>query len=63
MSGSARAHLAVPLLDVILGIHPQAAELLDRTAYTQPALVSLQCALAELWRSWGVPPAAVIGHT
>lgn len=29
----------------------------------QPVLVSLDIALAALWRSWGVEPSAVIGHS
>jgi acyl transferase domain-containing protein/NADPH:quinone reductase-like Zn-dependent oxidoreductase/aryl carrier-like protein len=33
------------------------------TAISQPAIFSLQVALAELWRSWGVEPVAVVGHS
>jgi polyketide synthase 12 len=28
-----------------------------------PAIVSMEMALAALWRSWGVEPAAVVGHS
>ncbi len=41
----------------------EAAEPLDHTEWTQPALFALQVALAALWRSVGVEPAAVIGHS
>ncbi|MCK6562456.1 SDR family NAD(P)-dependent oxidoreductase [bacterium] len=36
---------------------------LHQTAYTQPALFALEYALAELWKSWGITPAVVMGHS
>ena len=36
---------------------------LDRTEWTQPALYALGAALAELWKSVGIEPQVVIGHS
>lgn len=36
---------------------------INETAYTQPALFALEYSLAELWRSWGIVPSAVMGHS
>jgi acyl transferase domain-containing protein/acyl carrier protein len=41
----------------------EAAQLLKQTFITQPALFVVEYALARLWMSWGVRPAAMIGHS
>jgi phthiocerol/phenolphthiocerol synthesis type-I polyketide synthase E len=40
-----------------------AAERLNETRFTQPALFTVEYALARLWMSWGVAPEAMIGHS
>jgi acyl transferase domain-containing protein len=59
-----RGELERPLLEVMYAGEgePQAA-LLDETCYTQPALFALEYALAAMWRSWGIEPAVVLGHS
>jgi len=41
----------------------EADETLRRTVHAQCALFAVGCALDALWRSWGIVPGAVIGHS
>ena len=65
------SYLEKPLLEVL---YPQEGENLpskilnpksqiDETAYTQPALFALEYALVQLWKSWGLEPDFVMGHS
>ncbi|MDO8300150.1 type I polyketide synthase, partial [Lacisediminimonas sp.] len=56
------AHHERPQLEVLYPAQ-QDAELIHQTAYTQPALFALEYALHQLWRSWGIVPDAVMGHS
>jgi acyl transferase domain-containing protein len=62
-----REHLQHSLLDVLFGSsHAEsngAGPLLDQTLYTQPALFAVEHALYELWKSWGVEPQLLLGHS
>ncbi|MCK8516800.1 SDR family NAD(P)-dependent oxidoreductase [Methylonatrum kenyense] len=58
-----RESFDIPLLDIMFGRIENAEPALMRTAVAQPALYALGLALAELWQSWGVRPAAVLGHS
>ncbi|NEO36797.1 MAG: type I polyketide synthase [Moorea sp. SIOASIH] len=57
-----RPYLEQPLLSVLYPAEGETSPL-DQTAYTQPALFALEYALYELWRSWGIQPDGVIGHS
>ncbi len=55
-----------PLLEVLYSdATPGAATgpRLDDAALAQPALFAFEWSLSELWRSWGVEPELVIGHS
>ncbi len=55
--------LGESLLAILFAAEPATAEKIDNTRFTQPALFALEYALTELWRSWGVQPQAVMGHS
>ena len=50
-----------PILPYIRGTEETTQQISPMT--TQLAQLSIQMALARLWRSWGVVPAAVVGHS
>lgn len=63
-----RPYLDKPLLEVLYPSQegenlPQFESLIDETAYTQPALFALEYALFQLWKSWGIEPDVVMGHS
>ena len=41
----------------------EATKQLQQTAITQPALFTIEYALAKLWESWGIQPQGFIGHS
>ena len=63
-------HLLAPLsLDLRMALYPPEqdkdaeSELLNQTWLTQPALFTIEYALARWWMSLGVQPAAMVGHS
>jgi acyl transferase domain-containing protein/acyl carrier protein len=55
-----RPHMGASLLDILYG---ESSALIDDIAYAQPVLFAFQYALVQLWKSWGIKPATVIGHS
>lgn len=50
----------VPLYDVLFNSSPQ---LINQTQYAQPALFTIEVALARLLQSWGIMPDVLLGHS
>jgi len=65
------ANILIPLmgLDIREILYPangateQQATELEQTAVAQPALFVIEYALSQLWMTWGVRPAAMLGHS
>jgi acyl transferase domain-containing protein/SAM-dependent methyltransferase len=61
------AHGLTPYLErgLLDTIFPQPGEQtpINETVYAQPATFAIEYALAQLWRSWGIAPVAVLGHS
>ena len=64
-----KPYLDIPLLEILYesqtcrGVWPNSPTKINRTIYTQPAIFSVEYALAQLWLSWGIKPDYVAGHS
>jgi acyl transferase domain-containing protein/cyclopropane fatty-acyl-phospholipid synthase-like methyltransferase/acyl carrier protein len=57
-----RDKLEQPLLAVLYP-EDEGSSPLQNTLYTQPALFALEYSLAQMWMSWGIQPAVLMGHS
>ncbi len=55
-------HLNASLVEIFFS-ESEDRELVNRTDFTQPAIFAVQCALTEMFQSWGIKPDAVAGHS
>jgi acyl transferase domain-containing protein/surfactin synthase thioesterase subunit/acyl carrier protein len=58
-----RQEIGESLLDLLVTTGEPAEVRLRQTIFTQPAVFAVDYALAQVWDSWGLRPAAVIGHS
>ena len=58
------ASILDPLLDrPLMSLLADGTGALDRTANAQPALFTIEYAMAQMWSAWGIRPALVLGHS
>jgi acyl transferase domain-containing protein len=58
-------HLDMPMREIV-GYdtnRPAGEGVFDEIGYTEPVVFAVEYALACLWRSWGIEPAAIVGHS
>jgi acyl transferase domain-containing protein/thioesterase domain-containing protein len=61
-----RPHIGIDLIEALYPTHQEkdaTTERLNQTWLTQPALFSIEYALAQWWISLGIEPAAMVGHS
>ncbi|MGB3789815.1 MAG: beta-ketoacyl synthase N-terminal-like domain-containing protein, partial [Phormidesmis sp.] len=49
--------------DLLGVLYEKENQLISQTEYTQPVLFAFEYAIAQLWMSWGVQPAVMLGHS
>ena len=59
------AEILRPHLNLLASLYssPSASETMTATAIAQPAIFSIEYALAKLWESRGITPSALLGHS
>lgn len=65
-AGILKEHLHLDIRSILYpdsNAREEAEAQLNQTSVTQPAIFIIEFALAQLWLSWGVKPAALIGHS
>lgn len=55
-------HLDRGLLDLMFASDGETSPI-NETVYAQPVTFAIEAALAALWRSWGIQPSFVLGHS
>ncbi len=55
--------LQADLRDLLFGDDRGADDRLRETRFAQPAIFAVSYATAQLWRSWGLEPVAMVGHS
>lgn len=55
--------LGMDLRDILFATDDLAASVLARTEFAQPGAFAMEYAIAETWKSWGIQPTVLAGHS